>query len=310
MTTTVRLGVFVAGLAVAFAAALGIGRATGPVGPIGPADEAAPHAMGDDAETVAVADLPGGLASSQDGYTLTLAEPTLAAGRQEVAFTVTDDAGKPVTAYDVEHEKLLHLIVVRRDLTGFQHVHPELDDSGTWRADVELTPGSWRVFADFTPSGGEGLTLGTDLAVPGAVDATTAATPTRTDTVDGYTVTVEGDLAAGELSTLELTVRKDGEPVTDLEPYLGSYGHLVALREGDLAYLHVHPEEGPSGPTVEFGAEVPSAGRYHLYLDFQHGGVVRTATLTLDSTASTGASGTTGGDTDEHDDPHSGDGEH
>ena len=82
---------------------------------------------------------------------------------------------------------------------------------------------------------------------------------------------------------LKLSVAKDGRPVTDLQPYLGAYGHLVALRGGDLAYLHVHPDGEPGdgktspGPDVEFGAEVPSVGSYHLYLDFKHDGVVRTA---------------------------------
>jgi hypothetical protein len=76
-------------------------------------------------------------------------------------------------------------------------------------------------------------------------------------------------------------------PVTDLQPYLGAYGHLVALREGDLAYLHVHPEGAPgdgatpAGPRVEFAAEVPSAGTYRLFLDFRHAGVVRTAEFTV-----------------------------
>ncbi len=90
---------------------------------------------------------------------------------------------------------------------------------------------------------------------------------------------------------LTLRVSRDGQPVTDLEPYLGAYGHLVALREGDLAYLHVHPGGEPSdgqtlpGPDIEFGAEVPSAGGYHLYLDFKHAGVVRTAQFTLDATS-------------------------
>ena len=90
---------------------------------------------------------------------------------------------------------------------------------------------------------------------------------TRTATVDGYTVTLAGDLVAGEHSMLTLSVSKDGRPVTDLQPYLGAYGHLVALREGDLAYLHVHPGGEPGdgrtkpGPDIEFGAEVPSAGR-------------------------------------------------
>ncbi len=83
---------------------------------------------------------------------------------------------------------------------------------------------------------------------------------------------------------------KDGRPVTDLQPYLEAYGHLVALREGDLAYLHVHPGGEPGdgktkpGPDIEFGAEVPSAGAYHLYLDFKHDGVVRTAQFALDAT--------------------------
>jgi hypothetical protein len=77
--------------------------------------------------------------------------------------------------------------------------------------------------------------------------------------------------------------------VTTLEPYLGAYGHLVALRAGDLAYLHVHPEgEEPaagqlSGPSVTFSAEAPTAGRYLLYLDFQVDGKVHTATFTVEA---------------------------
>ena len=100
-----------------------------------------------------------------------------------------------------------------------------------------------------------------------------------------------GDLVAGEHSMLKLRVTHDGQPVTDLQPYLGAYGHLVALRGGDLAYLHVHPDGEPGdgktepGPEVEFGAEVPSDGTYHLYLDFKHDGVVRTAQFQLDATA-------------------------
>jgi hypothetical protein len=104
--------------------------------------------------------------------------------------------------------------------------------------------------------------------------------------VDGYEVQLTGDLVAGQASPLTLTVRKDGQPVTDLQPYLAAYGHLVALRDGDLAYLHVHPEGAPgdgrtaAGPEIDFVAEVPSAGTYRLFLDFQHDGVVRTAEFT------------------------------
>jgi hypothetical protein len=85
---------------------------------------------------------------------------------------------------------------------------------------------------------------------------------------------------------LTLTVSLAGRPVTDLQPYLGAYGHLVALRDGDLAYLHVHPDGEPGdgrtrpGPGITFYATVPSAGSYGLFLDFQHQGVVRTAAFT------------------------------
>lgn len=79
---------------------------------------------------------------------------------------------------------------------------------------------------------------------------------------------------------------KAGAPVTDLQPYLAAYGHLVALRDGDLAYLHVHPDGAPgdgrtkAGPGITFYAQVPSAGAYRLFLDFQHAGTVRTAEFT------------------------------
>jgi hypothetical protein len=88
-------------------------------------------------------------------------------------------------------------------------------------------------------------------------------------------------LDTGHESTLTLTVTRDGRPVTDLEPYLGAYGHLVMLRAGDIAYVHVHAVEGSSGPELAFEADAPEPGRYRLFLDFQHDGVVRTAEFTV-----------------------------
>ena len=53
------------------------------------------------------------------------------------------------------------------------------------------------------------------------------------------------------------------------------------IREGDLAYLHVHPEaEGDDPAAIGFHAELPTAGRYRMYLQFRHEGVVRTAEFT------------------------------
>ena len=225
----------------------------------------------------------GGLEASAGGYTLTL-EPGLPAGRQRLAFAVGDAEGRPVTAYDAQHERDLHLVVVRRDLTGFQHVHPTLDAAtGEWSDDVDPTPGAWRVLADFRPTGGEPQVLGADLLVPGDFAPAPLGADSLTAHVDGYDVTLGRErVSAGEDTVLTATVTRDGEPVTDLQPYLDAYGHLVSLRDGDLGYLHVHPDEdGGPGPAVAFHTSFPSAGRYRLFLDFRHGDVVHTAAFTV-----------------------------
>ena len=289
-----RIAVFVLGLAVVFAAAIGIGNAVGPVAaePVahddGHAAGESEGAHGEGGEATPTTDIPGGLMVSQSGYALRMADDSARPGSDvPVAFTIEGPDGRPVTAYDVEHEKRLHLIAVRRDFSGFQHVHPELDADGVWSTSLDLTPGAWRLFADFTPSGAEGLTLGTDVAVSGDYRPEPASDEVRTARVDGYTVELEGDLTAGEDARLTLSVSRNGRRVTDLDPYLGAYGHLVALREGDLAYLHVHPDGTPGdgstepGPDVVFYAAVPSDGGYRLYLDFKHEGVVRTASFAV-----------------------------
>ncbi len=290
MSTPVKVAGFLAAVAAVFGITLLAGRVVGPV------DEPAVTAHDPDGghgdETTSPStteEMPGGLMVSQDGYTLALAESVAKAGESRpVNFAITGPDGAPVTEYDVEHEKDLHLIAVRRDFTGFQHVHPTLDaDTGAWSIDLDLTPGTWRLFADFKPTGGDALTLGADLEVGGRFEPAGPAVESRSATVGDYEVTLDGDLSAGTDAKLSLSVSKDGTPVTDLQPYLGAYGHLVALRGGDLAYLHVHPDGAPGdgatepGPDVTFYAAVPSSGTYHLYLDFQHDGVVRTAAFTV-----------------------------
>ncbi|MEU4543061.1 hypothetical protein [Nonomuraea dietziae] len=220
---------------------------------------------------------------SANGYTLTPLTATVRPGEAtDFRFTVTGPDGKPVTRYQVQHDKKLHFIVVSRDLGHFQHVHPVEAGGGVWSVKITLPEaGAYRAYADFAPEGGGGLTLGTDVLVAGEYAPKALPAVSRTASVDGYTVTLEGRLVPGQASKLTLKVGRDGKPVNDLQPYLGAYGHLVAIRAGDLAYLHVHPEESTTaGPEIVFHAEVPSRGDYRLFLDFQHAGVVRTADFT------------------------------
>ncbi len=299
MKTATRLSAYGVAVALVAAGAWALGTAVGPfestAAPAGGnGAEGAGHGdthSGTVAETQqagAKADLPPGLASSRGGYTLTPTSTTATPGTPTTfSFQITGADGKPVTRFDVAHEQRMHLIVVRRDTAGFQHIHPKMATDGTWSVPLTLAQaGSYRAFADFAPTGGEATTLGVDLAAPGPFQPKDY-TPSRVAAVDGYEVRLDGGLAPGKTAEVTLTVSKDGKPVTDLQPYLGAYGHLVALRVGDLAYLHVHPDGEPGdgktepGPAITFFAEVPSAGAYRLFLDFQHGGKVRTAEFTL-----------------------------
>ncbi len=290
MKTPVKLGAFGLGLAVVFTAALGLGRTVGPTpAPAATAahDQHTEPATQPGTDTAAV--MPEGLQVTQDGYRLQTLSTALAVGApQPFQFRILGPGDEPVTDYTTSHDKDLHLIVVRRDLSGFQHVHPELAGDGTWSIPLAVAaPGQYRVYADFQPAGrSDGLTLGADVPAPGDYQPRPLPAAERSTTVDGYTVTLTGDLVPGGSAQLTLSVSKNGAPVTDLQPYLGAYGHLVALRDADLAYLHVHPDGAPgdgttaAGPGIVFHADVPSAGVYRLYLDFKHGDTVRTAEFT------------------------------
>jgi hypothetical protein len=281
MTAPVKLAGFAAGLVLVF------GGATVAGGAIGPDREGSKAAGADDdamaahgEEGAAAPDPVRGLAVSNDGLRLALGETELERGRPtELSFRIVGADGQPVRDFEVEHEKRMHVIVVRRDGQGFQHLHPELGDDGIWRVGLTLAEaGAYRVFADFKHDD-ENQTLAADLTVDGEADYQPLPAPATTaDTGDGYQVRLDAEaLRAEREAELRFTVSRGGETIRT-EPYLGAGGHLVALRESDLAYLHVHPEEHDD--SVSFMTEFPSEGRYRLYLQFKHDGRVHTAEFT------------------------------
>ena len=138
------------------------------------------------------------------------------------------------------------------------------------RAGPLAEAGVYRAFADFSVDG-EQHTLGEDLFVSGGeFESRPFPAPRPVDAADGYQVRLRaGDAVAGEPAPPHLRGRENRRPVDDLQPYLGAKGHLVALREGDLAFLHVHPEETEAAADeIAFEATFPTAGRYRLYLQF------------------------------------------
>ena len=137
MNAPTRVAGFLVGVAAVFGIAYAVGGQVGAVGAtadVHASDGSSGHASADGhvADGHSSADspessneVPGGLMVSSNGYTLALVDSVAQAGRgQPIAFVIDGPDG-PVTAYDVEHEKRLHFIAVRRDFTGFQHVHPD-----------------------------------------------------------------------------------------------------------------------------------------------------------------------------------------
>jgi len=216
-----------------------------------------------------------GLASAQDGYRLVTTTRRFTAGRPvPFAFAIVDARGATVRAFETEQARRMHLIVVRRDLRGYQHLHPVQGAAGDWSTRLTLPDaGVYRAFADFR-IGGEQRTLGVDLFVAGRFAPRDLPAPRDMALADGYAVSLHRH--GGELS---FAIRRGGVAVADLQPYLGAYGHLVVLREGDLAYRHVHPVSSPRGE-IAFEAGTLQPARYRLFVQFRHAGRVHTAAFT------------------------------
>jgi hypothetical protein len=232
-----------------------------------------------------------GLAAEKSGYRMTARSVGLPAGKAVgYRFGIAGPDGRPVTRFAVDQTKRMHFYAIRSDLTGFQHLHPTMGGDGTWTAPLAaLRPGTWRLYASFVPDSGAGkgknFVLSRTVRVPGTATASPLPKASGTTTVDGYTVTVKGAPMAGMAHQLTATVTQNGRPVTDLQPYLGTYAHLTAFHQGDLAFAHLHPETeaegGHGGPTLSFHAEFARSGDWRLFLQFQTGGTLHTAALTL-----------------------------
>lgn len=290
-----RLPAFIGGLVLALLVGFGVGRVAGPTsGTAAPGGAMSQTtAQPGDGHNHGMTTNPtgdvavGGLVLSSNGYTLVAESTAFPAGAAApLRFRIHGPDGKPVNRFATVHDKQLHLIVARRDLSGYQHLHPAMAPDGTWQIALTLPrPGVWRAFADFTAydsiGGQHPTTLGIDLSVAGPYQPTGLPAPARESTVDNFTVTYEGTPQLKATTPLLFRVHAGGAPVLDLQRYLGSYGHLVVLREGDLAYVHVHPEEQLINGAVKFWLAAPSPGRYRLFFDFQIGDTVRTAEYTM-----------------------------
>ncbi len=204
--------------------------------------------------------------------------------------TITDEAGKPVQDFDVTHEKLLHLIVVREDLNTFDHIHPTYAGDGRFVIDMTFpSQGKYRLFADAKPKGMAAKTYDHTVTVEGTE---TSPAPMddgqRTKVVDGVQATIEQTtFVAKKEATLRFTLADAStkQPITTLEPYLGAIGHVVIISGDTKTYLHVHPiSAGKNVAEAAFHTTFPTEGMYKVWAQFQYLGKVRTFSYWIEAT--------------------------
>jgi len=190
---------------------------------------------------------------------------------------------RPVTHFQIVHEKLFHMFIVSQDWRFFVHDHPIGPDSdGNFYYDTALPqPGLFRVVGDFYPDGATPQLIVKSLIVPGKPPA--AAPPTR-------------DYSAKDAGNMQVSIRTDPEqpiagqktlvyfnlnPADGLEKYLGAWAHMLAASDDVIDLIHTHPIVADGGPQVQFTLVFPRARTFRLWVQFQRRGVVNTAHFDL-----------------------------
>lgn len=191
-----------------------------------------------------------------------------------ITIAVREPDGSPAELF-LEHEKLLHTIVVSADMREFAHIHPvrnsppqdtpgarsragvisngvHPDDARPLAAD-ERANSRFHLTHTF-PKNGEYI-IAVDYAHKfvhesrtfrvqvGAGEMGDVATYPARGTFSGYDVAIEYPLPfAGELATFNFTVEKGDKPVTTLQPYLAAPMHVAIVKHDLSEFIHTHGE--------------------------------------------------------------------
>ena len=211
---------------------------------------------------------------------LTISPRKLAPGEKaKLDFLVRDPwKSRPVTSFQVVHEKLFHMFVVSQDMQFFVHDHPTFQGDGNFVYDIAFPkPGMYRVLGDFYPDGATPQLIAKTVIVPGAAPAPAKLQRDySTKNVENMQVAVTTDPPqplAGQKTQIYFRLN----PADGLEKYLGAWAHMLAGSDDLIDLIHTHPLIADGGPQVEFSLVFPRAHMYRVWVQFQRKGVVNTA---------------------------------
>ncbi len=190
------------------------------------------------------------LLGTSEGLRLSTKTAAWRAG-ERVAFAVTS----PFTILERVHEKEMHVLVISDDLAEFSHIHPDPVTRQLFAlSHVFPQAGSYWIFVDHTPPGQTQTIARFRVTVEGPPHAPSALRETggREVTVAGIraTLSTQGPLQAGYDISFRFTLAdsSSGNAISDLEPYLGAWGHILLVRKEGDEVIHAHPLE--ANPTV------------------------------------------------------------
>lgn len=206
-----------------------------------------------------------------------------------ISILIKDMKGKPIPKFDLVHEKLMHMIIVSKDLSYFSHIHPEYKGNGEFDITTSLpAAGDYNIITEFTPKGSEDNGVQRHwVHVEGDVPAAVPIEPDKhmTKVIDGKKVTLSFDhIMAGMDLNMKFTIRdaQTNKPIKNLEPYMGAMGHAVAISKDLKEYLHIHPmTTKEKGPSVTFMTYFPKKGVYKIWGQFKYEGKILVAPFVI-----------------------------
>jgi len=209
-----------------------------------------------------------------------------------------------------DHGHPMHLFVVSPSLDRLWHLHPREAAVGTFEQRLPAIPGgTYDLFADLVHATGVSETVTGQIETPGIQGVPLSGDDSAWSANDESLTKISWirdntPLVPKRLTTF--TFRADdehGEPVKDLELYMGMPGHAIFVRRDLKVFAHVHPAGSapmaaldlamPSNTshaqhlttppaTVSFPYGFPEPGQYRIFVQMKRAGVIITGAFDAD----------------------------